>query len=431
MRIKNENKPGYKISKVGWIPDGWECQPLCKLGIQVIDGDRGTNYPSQSEFFPAGYCLFLNAGNVTSTGFRFAEKQFISKERDALLRKGKLQRGDLVVTTRGTIGNFAHYTNSIQYDHIRINSGMAILRSDNNKVNTAFIAHYFLSAIFEKELRRVTFGSAIPQLTIGLIQKIHLPVSPSLPEQKAIAGVMECWDKGIRNLELKIKKKRLIKKGLMQRLLSGKKRLKGFTDAWKTVSLGDCLDKMNNGFVYKPVDSGSISVTRIETISSGKIDYSRIGYADPSPEITKFKMIKGDILYSHINSIEHIGKVALYQEEAELYHGMNLLLLRVSKCSSEFFIYYILTSDLCRKSAQQLAKKAVSQASINTVELKKMLIPLPPLAEQQAIADVLTSADSEIESLEKKLALWKEQKKYLLNNLVTGTIRLPQFCVKA
>ena len=95
---------------------------------EIIDGDRGKNYPQQHEFLDEGYCLFLNTGNVTKAGFSFDSNRFISKEKCDLLRKGKLQRHDIVYTTRGTVGNAAYYSDSIPYEHVRINSGMVIIR---------------------------------------------------------------------------------------------------------------------------------------------------------------------------------------------------------------------------------------------------------------------------------------------------------------
>lgn len=85
---------------------------------EIIDGDRGKNYPHQHEFLDEGYCLFLNTGNVTKAGFSFDSNQFISKEKCDLLRKGKLQRHDIVYTTRGTVGNAAYYSDSIPYEHV-------------------------------------------------------------------------------------------------------------------------------------------------------------------------------------------------------------------------------------------------------------------------------------------------------------------------
>ncbi|VPX97142.1 type I restriction-modification system subunit S [Streptococcus pneumoniae] len=92
--------------------------------FDIIDGDRGKNYPKSDELFSEEYCLFLNTKNVTKNGFSFDTKQFITKTKDKLLRKGKLERYDIVLTTRGTVGNVAYYDELIKYKHLRINSGM-------------------------------------------------------------------------------------------------------------------------------------------------------------------------------------------------------------------------------------------------------------------------------------------------------------------
>lgn len=93
----------------------FELCELGKAGIDFIDGDRGKNYPNGTDFSPTGYCLFLNAKNVTSNGFEFADTMFITKEKDSILRKGKLQRHDTVLTTRGTVGNVAYYNQRVPY----------------------------------------------------------------------------------------------------------------------------------------------------------------------------------------------------------------------------------------------------------------------------------------------------------------------------
>ena len=87
----------------------WRELPLSELPIDVIDGDRGKNYPKQNEFHEKGYCVFLSATNVTKSGFKFDTVQFIDEQKDSALRKGKLSRNDVVLTTRGTIGNSAFF----------------------------------------------------------------------------------------------------------------------------------------------------------------------------------------------------------------------------------------------------------------------------------------------------------------------------------
>ena len=103
---------------------------LGDVAIQFIDGDRGKNYPSNNEFPHVGYCLFLNAKNVTPDGFSFGEVSFVTQKKDAMLRKGKLEKNDVVLTTRGTVGNVAFYGARVLYSNVRINSGMLIIRPD-------------------------------------------------------------------------------------------------------------------------------------------------------------------------------------------------------------------------------------------------------------------------------------------------------------
>lgn len=140
--------------------------------FEFIDGDRGKNYPKRDDLLKEGYCLFLNAKNVTLNGFKFDDLEFISKERDELLRKGKLKRGDIILTTRGTVGNVAYYDDSVDFENVRINSGMVILRK---KIN--------INPIYFQEIIRNTHvlnsgmsGSAQPQLPIRNLKKIKVPI---------------------------------------------------------------------------------------------------------------------------------------------------------------------------------------------------------------------------------------------------------------
>jgi len=164
----------------------------CTLGeapVEIIDGDRGKNYPKQTEFADMGHCLFLNAKNVTSTGFVFSELNFIDQNRDDLLRKGKLKRGDLVLTTRGTVGNVAYYDESVAYDHIRINSGMVIIRPVD--IDERFNCQLFKS--LSKSFEVFATGSAQPQLPIRDLREIPISLPP-LEEQRAIAAVLSALD---------------------------------------------------------------------------------------------------------------------------------------------------------------------------------------------------------------------------------------------
>ena len=167
-----------------------ECK-LAEAPLEILDGDRGKNYPSQDEFMTNGHCLFLSTKNVRIDGFDFSECQFISKERDELLRKGKLERDDLVLTTRGTVGNLGFYKSSVNYDNVRINSGMVIIRPMKDELLPRF--NYYLFRKLQNDFHTFTSGSAQPQLPIRDLKEVEVSIPP-LPEQKAIASVLSSLD---------------------------------------------------------------------------------------------------------------------------------------------------------------------------------------------------------------------------------------------
>ena len=171
----------------------WGELSIAEAPIEIIDGDRGINYPKQDDFSQTGFCLFLNAGNVTNTGFNFSDCSFISEDKDAALRKGKAQRDDVVLTTRGTVGNVALYDASIPHDHIRINSGMVLLRADKSKLLPKYLYQFVRSSVFKERVAALTTGSAQPQLPIRDINRIELPLPP-LEDQRAIALILGTLD---------------------------------------------------------------------------------------------------------------------------------------------------------------------------------------------------------------------------------------------
>ena len=167
--------------------------------LEMIDGDRGKNYPKQDEFTEDGFCLFLNAKNVTDNGFNFETKMFISQEKDEILKKGKLQRGDVILTTRGTVGNVAFYSENIPFDNIRINSGMLILRS-KSELSNKFLYYVLKSDFFKKQIYTFKSGTAQPQLPISSLNHMKFYL-PKINIQKKIVTILSNIDKKIKVLE--------------------------------------------------------------------------------------------------------------------------------------------------------------------------------------------------------------------------------------
>ena len=195
---------------------------------------------------------------------------------------------------------------------------------------------------------------------------------------------------------------------------------------WEVKRLGECCTRIKNGFTYSVCNRGSYKISRIETISKGVVNYSRVGYVKDAPP-ADYMLSNGDILFSHINSLPYIGNVALYDGKELLYHGMNLLLLRCNESANANYLYYALSSSPMRSKARELAKIAINQASISIGDLSRSEIPRPPLAEQRRIAGALSDVDELISALGKLIEKKRNIKTGAMQELLTGKTRLPGF----
>ncbi len=206
--------------------DGWMEK---KLGdetlLEMIDGDRGTNYPKASDFHDEGHCLFLNTKNVRPDGFEFESTMFITDKKDRQLRKGKLQRDDVVLTTRGTIGNIGLYSEDVPYDHIRINSGMLILRPNKRALLPSFLFELLRSEIVRDQIAKQTTGAAQPQLPIKTLVNFTIPVPEKLEDQRALVAKLNVFYTETQRLESIYQQKlaalEALKKSLLHQAFSG------------------------------------------------------------------------------------------------------------------------------------------------------------------------------------------------------------------
>ena len=177
--------------------DPWEQRKLDEV-FQIIDGDRGKNYPGTGDFLSNGDVLFLDTGNVRKDGFNFDNKRYIDFNRDKLLRNGRLILGDYVLTSRGTLGNLAYYSQSIynRYPHIRINSAMLILRMMNTiKVNNLYLYITLRSNVINEFMKHNFVGSAQPHITKKEFSSVLLPIPRQLEEQKIIGDFFDKLEK--------------------------------------------------------------------------------------------------------------------------------------------------------------------------------------------------------------------------------------------
>ena len=164
---------------------GWS---TCSIGevVDLIDGDRGPNYPKQSEYLTDGYCLFLSTKNVREFGFDFSDTVFISEKKHNTLRAGTLQRNDVVITTRGTLGNVAVYDDSVSYCNVRINSGMLILRRKSTDLCPQLLKLFIASPMFSSQLMAKRSGSAQPQIPAGILKNFVISIPPAREQQEIV-----------------------------------------------------------------------------------------------------------------------------------------------------------------------------------------------------------------------------------------------------
>jgi type I restriction enzyme S subunit len=196
----------------------------------------------------------------------------------------------------------------------------------------------------------------------------------------------------------------------------------GPPSGWKRVRLGELLQFSRNGTTaHQSLDPTPYAVSRIETISDGVIDWGRVGFLTRPDD--RYRMEPGDILYSHINSVPHMGKVALFNGDRVLYHGMNLMLLRPRGDSVEpRFLHATLASERGRRYARRECKSAINQASLAQSDIAKFEFDLPPLPEQRLIAEILDTLDKAIRKTEQIIAKLKQLKQGLLHDLLTRGI---------
>ena len=190
---------------------------------------------------------------------------------------------------------------------------------------------------------------------------------------------------------------------------------------WRSVRLGDVLEICRNGLVC-PQDAtpeAGIPISRIETISNGTIDWTRVGYVTYEYDDPDYSVLPDDVLLSHINSVRHIGKVARKRDERPLIHGMNLIRLRFNMRIDSSYGFALLNWSQTKMYFERRAKKAVNQASINQQDIQALPLLLPPLPEQRAIAAVLDSIDDAIEHAEAVIAATEQLRDSLLHQLLT------------
>ena len=252
-------------------------------------------------------------------------------------------------------------------------------------------------------------------------------VVPPKPEQEAIAKSLTEIDDLISSLEKLITKKKTIKQGAMQELLTGKRRLPGFEGEWNKCKLGSLgVFVKGTGISRNQSNSGNLPAVRYGELYTKHQNYVTNYFSHISEEVAANaqRVSRGDILFAASGETkEEIGKCAAIIHETDVYAGGDILVFRPATQLNPVFMGTLLnTADVCKQRAEKGQGDAV--VHIHADALSSINVMIPNIEEQQAIADILLGMDKEIELLESKLGKYRQVKQGMMQQLLTGKIIL-------
>ncbi len=396
--IRNGIVPqGYKKTKIGIVPVEWEYVKFGDNASIKVAKDLNESIYSNKYDSMHKYPVFSNTvANEGLYGF-YAEAQY---------------KGDCVTVVGRGIGLGTPFYRNTSFGAV---GRLLIIYPDNNN-DAQFICIYI-----EHKIKVFFESGGIPQLT-GQSFKGYKYLKPSLPEQKKIAEILTTWDKAIELKKELIKQKKLQKKGLMQLLLTGEKRVVNpdtgleFDDEWKEVRLGEVASFFSGG---TPLRSNSnYYIGDIPFIGSGNItDASVNTYINKTAlSSSSAKLVnQGDILYALYGATS--GEVAI----SKIDGAINQAVLCIRSSENDYYLYTLLKFNKERIVATYLQG---GQGNLSAQIIKKLWVKLPSIPEQIAIARILSKADKEIELLEQQLELLQEQKRGMMQLLLTGIVRV-------
>ena len=377
------------------IPQGWEIK---KLG-EVCSINRGASPRPINN-----YITHNNGVNWIKIGDTSPNELYINSCKEKIINEGvkhsvEVFIGDIILSNSMSFGRpYILNINGCIHD------GWLVIRKYQKYLIKEFLI-YMLSSMFIKiQYINYAAGSGVKNLKKEIVQNILVPIPP-LEEQKKIADILLTWDKAITTLKEIIQQKELQKKGLMQNLLTGKKRLDGFNDEWKEVKLKNiCNVTTGTKNTQDKVSNGTYPFV----IRSEKLERINTYTCDEEAILTAGDGKIGEIFH-YIN-----GKFDFHQRVYKLSDFRNIY---------GRYLFYMFKKNFKKRVISMSAKSTVDSVRMEMITDMVLFIPTS-IEEQKKIAEILMKADEEIELLNKQLELYTEQKKGLMQQLLTGKIRV-------
>lgn len=392
-------KKAFKYTHVGRLPEDWDCLQAIEVIDEISMGPFGSDI-TVSNFVSSGVPV-LNGYNVSQIMLIDKFQNFVTPKKAKELKKAVAHRGDIIVTHRGTIGQVSYIPDSSSYSEYVISQSQFRVHFNDKRVNSRFLVSYLLSPIGQKYLLETKGHTGVPALAQPTtnFRRLWIPL-PEIAEQVSIAEALSDIDSLIFSMQKLIEKKKAIKQGTMQELLTGQKRLPGFYKEWRIVQIGETLS-IGHGQSQKTVEN---RFGKYPILATGGC----IGYAND------FLWDKPSVLIGRKGTIDK-PQYADYP----FWTIDTLFYTKIFDGYDAKFIYY----KFCMIDWQQY-NEASGVPSLNATTIENLQIIVPEKDEQQAIAQILSDMDSEIELLEKKLAKYQQIKQGMMQELLTGRIRL-------
>ena len=404
-------------------PQDWDSKLLGNVFPKIVVGYVGNvndHYCSESEGV-----AFYRTLNIRDGYFRHNDLKYVTHAFNDKNKKSQISNDDILIARVGA--NLGMVCKATGINGLANMANAIIIKTNSNRTADAdFFTYFLLSPMGKNQIFSGAAGGAQGVFNTKLTHEIRVP-TPPLSEQRKIAKILSTWDKAIRTTEGLIDNSKQQKKALMQQLLTGKKRLlddsgKPFEGEWEEVKLGDVSD-VRDGTHDSPsfIDSGYPLITSKNLLPSGKLDLNNVKFISKEDyeQINKRSNVNvGDILFGMIGTIGNPVRVS-----SNDYAIKNVALIKEKQSLlNSFLIFYISSLDIAKQFHRLNA--GGTQKFIALGVIRNLVIRMPTHEEQLKIAAVLTNADKEIELLEQQLADLKQEKKALMQKLLTGKRRV-------
>lgn len=414
-----ELKPGYKQTEVGVIPADWDVRPLYQLAEKIMVGIASA---ATHAYRSRGVVMFRNQ-NIKPGYLDDSDVLYIAEDYEETYRNKRLKPGDLLTARTGYPGT----TSIVPHRYEGAQSFTTLItRPRRGLVGPEYLCCYINSESGQLYFEQNQIGGGQKNVNAGSLKQLPVPLPPTKAEQEAIAAAVSDADALIESLEQLVAKMRQIKHGAMQELLTGQKRLPGFTREWEVKRLGDFgIFLKGNGVTKSQASSGEIPCVRYGELYTRHNDYIKEFHSRISKDVaaTATLLKRGDILFAGSGETrEEIGKCAAFVDDSVAYAGGDIVILRTVAADPLFFGYFLNTADIARQKASRGQGDAVVHISASA--LSAIQVKVPMAAEQAAIARILSDLDDEIAAIETKLYKARLLKQGMMQELLTGRIRL-------